>query len=402
MGFNKRTLLQLLLVLLLDGLAVGCIEPYAFEEKDFDSVLIVDGMLSDQYRKHKIYLSRSYAFGGSPSIEEEAKVQVVTNDGDLYLFKENKAGYYEAVQAFAATRGKQYTLEVITVEGKEYHSTPMTLPPAATMDAVYGEASINDRDEAGIRIFLDASSKSNASYLYRFEYEETYKIVAPYWTPYDAVVIYEGISTFATDVILRETEERVCYGKDLSEKILLRSTLDQTEDRLRQETIHFIPISDPKLQHRYSILVRLLVESPAAYSYFETIQDLSLSSSAFFTEKQPGYIAGNMMNRSNPLEKVGGFFRVSAVAEKRIFFNLEDFYPDAPKPEYFKPCVLNAPSTEGSRGNRNLLNSIYNNYGKFYDYNDGSVPGGPLILVNTPCGDCTVLGSNRVPPFWIP
>jgi len=137
MGFNKRTLLQLLLVLLLDGLAVGCIEPYAFEEKDFDSVLIVDGMLSDQYRKHKIYLSRSYAFDGSPSMEEEAKVQVVTNDGDLYLFKENKAGYYEAVQAFAATRGKQYTLEVITVEGKEYHSTPMTLPPAATMDALY-------------------------------------------------------------------------------------------------------------------------------------------------------------------------------------------------------------------------------------------------------------------------
>lgn len=183
---------------------------------------------------------------------------------------------------------------------------------------------------------------------------------------------------------------------------MLRSTKNQILDKIDQERIRFIPISDSKLMYRYSILVRLLVESQETYSYFETLQDLSVGSSSLFTEKQPGYIAGNIFNREDDKERVGGFFRVSAASEKRIFFSLDDFYPDAPQPEYFTSCIKIAPTAEGTRGNRNLLNIIYSGYGRFYQYNRGEMPGGPYILVNAPCGDCTVLGSNKRPIFWEP
>ena len=389
-------------VLLLGWMLYACTEPYAFDEKEFENVLIVDGTLSNQMKKHKIFLSRSYAFDGQPTSEKGAVVSVISDQGDRFVFVEQAGGYYESESVFAAQENVAYTLKIESQEGKSYTSTPMTLPKSSSLSRIYATATVNERDETGIGIYLDAASASNAARLYRFEFEETYKIVAPYWTPYDAVVVFEGYSTFATDVILRETEEQTCYGTAYSDRILLRSTLNQTEDRLEKEPLHFLPIGDPKLQYRYSILVRLLVESPQAYSYFETLQDLSVTSSAFFTEKQPGYIAGNISNVEDPLEKVGGFFRVSAVAEKRIFFELDDFYPEAPQPAYFNSCIQIAPTAEGTRGNRNLLNTIYSAYGRFYQYNTGEMPGGPYIFVNAPCGDCTVLGSNRVPDFWQP
>ena len=117
--------------------------------------------------------------------------------------------------------------------------------------------------------------------MYRLEYEETYKVVAPHWTPYDAVVVFEGYSTFETAVIRPETEERVCYTLNTSNQITLRSTANQTFDRIDQEGVVFLSIQDPKLIHRYSVLVRLLVEQPETYDYYNTLKELSAQSVNF-------------------------------------------------------------------------------------------------------------------------
>jgi len=155
--------------------------------------------------------------------------------------------------------------------------------------------------------------------------------------------------------------------------------------------------------HRYSVLVRLLVEDPQAYNYFETLKELSVESASFFNNVQPGYLAGNLFNPENDNEKVGGFFRVSAAEEQRIFLNFSDYYPNAETPPYFYSCGLTAPTTQGGRGNRELLNAIYNESLRFFGYNNGDIPyGGPYLMTTAPCGDCTVLGSNQKPHFWIP
>lgn len=399
MRFISVPYLSLLFVI---GFIFSCSEPYDFEDNSVAPILIVDGAITNLVKKHKIYLSRSYSFDGKPEMEPGAFVSIKSDKGELFNFVDKGSEGYEAEKAFSAQKDTHYTLHIITTDGSEYQSTPMNLPNSSRLESVTTLAEKNDRGEDGIAIYVNALSDSNDARLYRFEYEETYKIIAPEWTPYDAVVIFEGISAFSTNVILRETEERVCYGTDNSKKIMLRSTKNQILDKIDQERIRFIPISDSKLMYRYSILVRLLVESQETYSYFETLQDLSVGSSSFFTEKQPGYIAGNVFNREDDEERVGGFFRVSAASEKRIFFSLDDYYPDAPQPEYFTSCIKIAPTAEGTRGNRNLLNIIYSGYGRFYQYNSGEMPGGPYIFVNAPCGDCTVLGSNKRPIFWEP
>ena len=50
-------------LLLVFGVFVACTEPYAFENESYEDILVVDGMLTNQIKKHQIYLARSYAFG---------------------------------------------------------------------------------------------------------------------------------------------------------------------------------------------------------------------------------------------------------------------------------------------------------------------------------------------------
>ena len=384
-------------------LSISCTSPYEFEEETNEDILIVDGMITNQLKKHQIRLSRSYPFETDPRPEKGANVQVVSSDGATFNFIEKGDFLYEASMAFSAVEGQEYRVLITTREGKTITSTPMVLPPIAELGEVFAQATLNEFDDPGIGVYFNAESSNNAQ-LYRVEYEETYKVVAPRWTPYDAVVVFEGFSTFATNVILRETQEQVCYAFNPSNRIILRSTTNQIIDRIDQEEVLFLPIDSPKLIHRYSVLVRLLVEDPQAYNYFETLKELSVKSASFFNNVQPGYLAGNLYNPDNENEKVGGFFRVSAAEERRIFLNLNDIYPAAEEPPYFYLCSLTAPTTAGGRGDRDLLNAIYKGSLRYYSLNNtGEFPGGgPYLMVSAACGDCTVLGSNQKPSFWTP
>ena len=278
--------------------SLSCTTPYDFEGEENEDIVIVDGMITNQLKKHQIRLSRSYAFEENPRPEKGANVQVINSDGTAINFIEKEDFIYESTIAFSAKERQEYTVLIITRDGKTITSTPMVLPPTGELDEVYAKATKNEFDEAGIGIYFNAESRNDAQ-LYRIEYEETYKVVAPKWTPYDAVVTFEGFSTFATNVILRETQEETCYAFNPSNNIILRSTTNQSIDRIDQEKVLFLPVDSAKLIHRYSVLVRLLVEDPQAYNYFETLKELSVKSAGFFNNVQPGYLAGNLFNPEN-------------------------------------------------------------------------------------------------------
>ena len=191
---------------------------------------------------------------------------------------------------------------------------------------------------------------------------------------------------------MREREERICYGTNPSKSIQVASTLALSEDRLSKYNVRFIERDDYILTYRYSVLVRQYVQSPEAFSFYETLRGLSQSAGNVFSEDQPGFLAGNIFSLDNSRENIAGFFEVATVAEKRIFFDYENFFPNEEPPPYIADCVPFSPSTEGGLGERDLLNLIYADAVRYY---------APGLVVQKRCGDCTVLGSNVVPDFWI-
>ncbi|MDO7612486.1 MAG: DUF4249 domain-containing protein, partial [Flavobacteriaceae bacterium] len=92
----------------------------------------------------------------------------------------------------------------------------------------------------------------------------------------------------------------------------------------------------------------------------------------------------------------------STVSEKRLFINFDDYFPGEDLPDYVVNCIPSAPTTDGPLGSRELLNVIYNNSVRYFGINiDRIAPGGTFLVVPANCGDCTTLGSNIKPDFWI-
>ncbi|HEX9827253.1 MAG TPA: DUF4249 domain-containing protein [Flavobacteriaceae bacterium] len=384
-------------------LFVSCIVPYEGNFGGFDDVLVVNSVITNENKRQEVKLTRSYHFEEEgPQDETGAQVIVVSNESDEFIFEETEPGTYLSIQPFAAQIGKEYSLQITTANGNSYKSSPVQLPVSSTnVDDVYAERTINSEGTEGVGIIVDSFDPSGNSKYYRHEFIVTFKIIAPYWSPYDAVFVSEGEQTFNIPVILREQEEHTCYGTNKSNNIIIKSTVGLNEDRLKDYNIGFIDRDNYILSYRCSVLVKQYVLSPETFSYYETLRGLSQSSDNIFSEDQPGFLAGNIFSENNPSENVAGFFEISTVEEKRIFFNHEDFFPGEELPPYIVGCFLFAPTTTGGLGKRELVNLIRDGNIRFYDYNvDHIGNGGPYLITSPPCGDCTVLGSNVIPDFW--
>jgi hypothetical protein len=185
---------------------------------------------------------------------------------------------------------------------------------------------------------------------------------------------------------------------------LLTSTSSLSRNEVVNFPLRFISKDNYLLQHRYSIGVKQYGLSEETFAYYQTLERLSMASENIFSEDQPGFLQGNITAIGDPSEAVAGFFEVSSVSEKRIFVNFEDLFPGEEPPGYIVDCLLSAPGADINApvGSRVLLNAIYSNLVRYYGVNRGEVPGGSsFLMVSANCGDCTTLGSNIKPNFWV-
>jgi hypothetical protein len=376
-----------MLIVLLFG---ACIEPYEGPIGSFEDTLVVNARLTNENKKHEIRLNRSYKFDeDGPTPEQNAIVFIIDGAGATYEFEESAPGIYSAVNAFAAEVFTPYYLSIQTENGNSYRSDEMELPKAETkIDELYANRIVDDNGVEGMSIFLDTYDPFKTSNYYRYEYKETFKVIAPFWSSQDAVFIIEStLGGPEFNIILREQEERICYGTGKSNTFDLINTSNLSEDRVTQHAIRFIPRNDYILRHRYSILVRQYVHSAKAFEYYETLDRLTQSSTDPFSEDQPGFLSGNIFSLTDNKENIAGFFDVATVDEQRLFFNWVDFFPGEEIPPYFINCEPREPTNA-----EDLIQLLTNGNSVFYDN---------LRFVPRPCGDCTALGSNKIPEFWV-
>jgi len=125
------------------------------------------------------------------------------------------------------------------------------------------------------------------------------------------------------------------------------------------------------------------------------------------SQSQPGQVVGNVFSEDSQEELVLGYFEASSVDMKRIYFNYVDFFPGEELPPYVVGCntfIAPALASMGMPPGHPLFDHIAQGF-QYFEANDGDIVGdflnGPEILVLPECGDCTTLGSNKKPDFWI-
>ncbi|MFT5737252.1 MAG: hypothetical protein ACJAU2_001566 [Maribacter sp.] len=386
----------------------SCVEPFDISSEiqngaNIETLLVVEATITNELKQQEVLLGRGRSFANDSiqPVMQNANVSVVDDQGTIFSFTEIEPGRYLSDQSFQAFENTAYQLKIQTSSGSAYDSELVSLPAQSEIGNIYTERITNDLGVEGVAIYVDAEIIPNETPFLRYQYEETYKIIAPLWSPLDMVVT-DPNPPYGFALVAREQEERVCYGTQLSNRIIQTSNLSITGNTVNRNLVRFISKDDFIISHRYSILLRQLGQSADAHSFYRTLNEQAGNESVF-TEIQPGFVAGNMSSTTNPNEKVLGYFEVANESSARLFFNYEDLFPDENLPPYAIACgFLGAPSIITLAETSPLKNVIDSGFFIYVRDNNGEVAGGgPYLTARRACGDCTVLGSNRVPEFWI-
>jgi hypothetical protein len=395
----KEKTFKLLLCLSIAAVSASCVEEIELNTKDFESILVFEANITNELKQQEVLISRTFRFEDEgPSKETNANVRVLSDGMPLTDFIEVEPGRYLSAEPFAAQSNTSYSLEVTTEDGRNYISTTSQLPNEAQIESISVEPSQDGFGNSGVSILVNSEGDSEGGNYYKFEYSETYKIIAPFWRS-DDLVPDDQIGPCDFSIQPREREERVCYNTNESIDIILTETLSQAQDEINDFEARFIKLDNTIIAHRYSILLKQLVIPNTAYDYFQKRRELS-SQDNLFSQAQPGFLEGNITSVEAPDdERVIGVFYTSTVSEKRFYFNWTDLFPNQNPPEI--PCRTSAPPLTNIDGSCLLRESVEADRVRYWDPNLNQGEGeGPYIVVPRECGDCTVRGSNIIPDFW--
>ena len=383
----------------------GCIESFEPQGVDFKSALVVEATITDQNKHQEIFITRTFPLDTTGIYgESDAQVQVLDSNGGVFEFEDKGQGRYESRNPFATEANVGYQLDILTKDGERFKSTEEIAPMPTKIDSIYAERDFKDGGaEEGIFVYVDSNQPNSPNTNYQFTFEETYKIIAPYWSPEEAYVISRVPFNYKVGKFLREQEERICYNTVPSVEIIQENTAQYEENKISKFPVRFLSRNNWILKHRYSILIKQVVQSSEAYSYYNSLASLSSASNSLY-QIQTGFLEGNIYSESNG-ENIVGYFQVSSVDEKRIYFKYEDFFPGEEPLGYESDCELVTPLLNDIGGGSYLAYGIDEDLFTFYRWNEdyqGSNFNTPMIMaMPSSCGDCTHLGNNVPPDFWI-
>lgn len=140
----KRKNLFIYLFIFFFILLEGCTEPFYIETEDAQPVIVIYGIITDEYKRQSVKVSSS-----APYFQEQpaplisgAEVKILTSEDEVYyLFEEPEySGTYVSTQAWQAKEGVEYSLEVKTDFNKdgvdELYQASTVILPAVFLDSI--------------------------------------------------------------------------------------------------------------------------------------------------------------------------------------------------------------------------------------------------------------------------
>ena len=296
---------------------LGCIDPYTPDFKDHKSLLVVDGLITDENRPYSVQISRTFQdMSISPEKVSGAKVFLTDTDHNIEYLEDKGDGIYKTDSTqFTGTVGSEYVLHIITSQGEEYESNPCMMYPVADIDSIYfkrGEAFVSNATEnlEGIRIWLDTKRDDNNSN-YRWAYEETWKFRIPSPPRYTYID--------HNNIVGIPKAKQYCWKTGKSDQILIHATPSGNNESILKKPLNFVASDrSDRLMVEYSILIKQYSISNAEYDFWENLNKVNESGSDIFAS-QPYPVISNIHNINNSSERVLGYFQVSSVKQKRIF-----------------------------------------------------------------------------------
>jgi hypothetical protein len=393
--------------------AASCIDPYNPNLKGYKSLLVVEGLVTNENSSYKVRLCRTINDESStPEKVTNAEVSISDNDGIKTILQNCNDGYYKTDSlTFTGVIGKEYTLHIKTGNGNEYASEPCKMFAVPDIDSVYYEkgeeiSGTPATSFTGLKIMLNSSSATGMNKYFRWTYNEAWEFTLPSPKTFNCTLLGDTLIFRRIPVV-----NEFCWKTASSGEIILNTILSGESEIINREEIKFIPstLSD-RLTKEYSILVKQYSLSEKEYEFWNNLKKINDAGGSIF-DSQPYLVIGNIHNIKDAGELVLGYFEVSAVSKKRIFIPAHDL--DALSlPHFQSQCTefVKSPSDwppQGMMGRSPTWPEIWHMFMDSGDFTfvrpvvtEDSVLTKLVFALNV-CSVCEYSGTSKRPDFWV-
>lgn len=311
------------------GLTFSCIERIEPEAFEFDRLVVVDGVFSDEKRLQEVKLSYTSPVEGTSIVRPLAGASVWVEDdlGGIINYRETSLGIYQTADSLQGLAGRGYKLVFITEsgQGKRYESQVEELIQSPGIERFYSRfdqraVGIDGEEESGLQFFVDTKeSPSLSSTFYRFEWNDAVQTKAEFllrssWRIADRNLELARVVFFRGN---RSVEE--CFELGFSENLIIANSFSNANSSVLEEPIAFVRFDRLNFMRRYSIEVIQYSIGSRAFNYLRQLKEFNESNGSLF-EKQQGFVQGNIKSIDNPDEVVLGYFEVAGVSRMRQFY----------------------------------------------------------------------------------
>jgi hypothetical protein len=364
----------------------SCIKPYNPEIRGSDAKkYVVMGRVSNVDTIQTVNITIT-----SPVSEPEylpvkgCDVKILDDLGNEYTMTDMEDGNYKVwISPDQVTPGKAFMVDVITPGGDHIISDYDTVKSCPPIDSVYFlrediEGNNPGDFTLGIQFYIDLKGSDSDSRNYLWEEYETWE----YHTEYPLEWWYDGT---VHHVFPPDYSYNICWRTLKVPYVYTLTTGNLSANEYQRFPLHYVDNHSSRLQYGYSLLVKQIALSDAAYSYWDQMR-INSSQEGGLYEKQPLAVKGNLQNLTHKDYEVLGFFGASSENDKRLFYT----NPGLPLEvyTYCSPAALRKGLIEISpRDYPAYLMGDANNWWP--------------VLLNDECVDCRVLyGVNVKPDFW--
>jgi len=369
----------------------GCKEKYLPHITSSDTgYLVVEGYINSGPQPTSISLTPTTRLYDSVQIlyEHNAEVNVEGENQETFPLYDNGNGLYISSASLNLNSSGKYRLHIRTQDNKEYTSDFAAFKHTPAIDSITWQ-----RENNGVKIYVNTHDEQNNTRYYQWKYEETWEIHSAYKSTIKYVVDSTGQ---VIALVWRNPSRHIdttiykCWQSYNSTNIVLGSSEKLSTDKIYLPVVSIEPGSE-KLSVMYSIHIRQYALSHDAYLFFGKIKKNTEQVGSIF-DAQPSELQGNIHCITNPAEIVVDYVDISEEKERRTFISNDQL----PEWNFTVDCPVTIINND--------LSSIREDGVSLMPTNPNRIDiGGNIIDFRASypfCVDCTTRGTNVRPAFW--
>jgi Domain of unknown function (DUF4249) len=339
----SKSIILFIILILFDS----CIERINFEIPDGGSMLVVDGVITDERGPYTVQLTRASNLDTDLKFRKfiSAKRVAIYDDlGNFEVLEEADLGIYKTKSdGIRGVTGREYHVRIDMLDGKVFESVPEKIKPVGRIDSVYYERvsfqPIDAPTEYGFNIFMDSKGLSDSDNLLRWKFSAIYLVETfpelhtekigqadvPDPLPCSS---YKVVNGSILQIYGKECECCTCWVTQPEDQPYVSDNQIISDSNFRRINLGYIPINSLYFQNKVMVDVRQMSLSQTAFDFWKSIQAQKEGTGSLF-QPPSGKIKSNIFE-INGTEEAQGIFYAAGVDKKIVFIKIPGTPPPAP------------------------------------------------------------------------